>query len=1070
MSSSDCEQEREQQRLTLIECLRNRLVAIIQVEPVLDFIKFMDEADVEEIRTVKTQKGNQAAAHLLLTKINRQPRSRGWFGEFLTALREGGCSHAAVYVNLETDNAISPTLEAQNDLEVNFINMLSPSLIDKLKPNEVSPHCLAKNILTQDDVENISSETRQKGNKAGARQLLKRVMMKSPGWFSIFLDVLQQTGYEDLAKMLAGNDNSQPKTLDPAQESQDIASEQLATEVQNNVDDAKPDKLAVEKDEQAPQDLYSSPITAVENDQNSRQIDESSIQLDISALDQSINSASSQDLAETSTCSSNDSHMENGSFGMSGMDNACSASSQDLAETSTCSSNDSHMENGSFGMSGMDNACSDSDEENKEKGRQSPVPEIQLRDYQQEVAAPALEGKNLIICLPTGSGKTRVAVYITRYHLDKMKLQGKTGKVIVLVNKVPLVDQHFRKEFNPYLKDKYSVSKISGDTQLKISFPQVVRANDIIICTAQILENQLAELNNSDADNLKISDFSLIIIDECHHTQKEGVYKSIMTRYIEQKLNNKGDAEVALPQILGLTASPGVGGARNRKNAESHILQICANLDAYKIMTVKEHHAQLKDQVKDPVKKMEIAEERTEDPFGGQIKDMMMKIHAYLGRNPASDFGTQSYEQWIVQKEKIGAKEENRKLRVCAEHLRKYNDALMINDTIRMIDAYNYLTDFYKDEKRKKVPDDDEDVPKSKLDDTDRFLITLFNAQQKKLQILAGNPQYENGKLTKLRTTILQEFTKKRNSRGIIFTKTRQNAHALHEWIEENEKFKDVGIKAHYLTGAGSNSQYKHMTQNEQKEVLSKFRDGEINLLIATTVAEEGLDIKECNFVIRYGLVTNEIAMVQARGRARSDDSTYALVANEGSGVLERENVNVFRESMMYAAIQKVQEMPEEEYNQQIDERQLQNIMEHRMKKRKNLTKRIKSDPSKVTFLCNTCSILACSGKDIQVIENMHHVNVTDEFKDLYGERENKALQEKCLDYQTNQEIYCKKCGQPWGTMMVHRGVDLPCLSIRNFVVLIDEKNVNRGTYKKWSEVPFKLPKFNYIKYVESHR
>lgn len=45
--------------------------------------------------------------------------------------------------------------------------------------------------------------------------------------------------------------------------------------------------------------------------------------------------------------------------------------------------------------------------------------------------------------------------------------------------------------------------------------------------------------------------------------------------------------------------------------------------------------------------------------------------------------------------------------------------------------------------------------------------------------------------------------------------------------------------------------------------MLSKFRDGVINLLIATTVAEEGLDIKECNFVIRYCLVTNEIAMIQ---------------------------------------------------------------------------------------------------------------------------------------------------------------------------------------------------------------
>lgn len=55
----------------------------------------------------------------------------------------------------------------------------------------------------------------------------------------------------------------------------------------------------------------------------------------------------------------------------------------------------------------------------------------------------------------------------------------------------------------------------------------------------------------------------------------------------------------------------------------------------------------------------------------------------------------------------------------------------------------------------------------------------------------------------------------------------------------------------------------KLFSQNEQKEVISKFRAGNINLLIATTVAEEGLDIKECNIVIRYGLVTNEIAMVQ---------------------------------------------------------------------------------------------------------------------------------------------------------------------------------------------------------------
>lgn len=51
--------------------------------------------------------------------------------------------------------------------------------------------------------------------------------------------------------------------------------------------------------------------------------------------------------------------------------------------------------------------------------------------------------------------------------------------------------------------------------------------------------------------------------------------------------------------------------------------------------------------------------------------------------------------------------------------------------------------------------------------------------------------------------------------------------------------------------------------QNEQHEIIEQFRTGKVNLLIATTVAEEGLDIPECNIVIRYGLVTNVISMMQ---------------------------------------------------------------------------------------------------------------------------------------------------------------------------------------------------------------
>lgn len=83
----------------------------------------------------------------------------------------------------------------------------------------------------------------------------------------------------------------------------------------------------------------------------------------------------------------------------------------------------------------------------------------------------------------------------------------------------------------------------------------------------------------------------------------------------------------------------------------------------------------------------------------------------------------------------LAAKEEKRKERVCAEHLKKYNDALQINDTIRTVDAYNHLNNFYKEEKSKKTvrsddDDDDDDEPAvSKQDETDEFLIGLFHGK-----------------------------------------------------------------------------------------------------------------------------------------------------------------------------------------------------------------------------------------------------------------------------------------------------------------------------------------------------
>lgn len=67
-----------------------------------------------------------------------------------------------------------------------------------------------------------------------------------------------------------------------------------------------------------------------------------------------------------------------------------------------------------------------------------------------------------------------------------------------------------------------------------------------------------------------LTEITLLIIDECHHTNKDAVYNKIMGHYVEKKLRGEGP----LPQILGLTASPGTGGAKILEKAVEHVLQV----------------------------------------------------------------------------------------------------------------------------------------------------------------------------------------------------------------------------------------------------------------------------------------------------------------------------------------------------------------------------------------------------------------------------------------------------------------------------------------------------------------
>ncbi|XP_057192473.1 interferon-induced helicase C domain-containing protein 1 isoform X1 [Triplophysa rosa] len=979
----------------VLDSFRDRLKRLIEVQPLLDLLHFLEDEQKGRIKASLTQNGNMRAVSTLIDEIIQIRDVKGWSRELITALETVGCKHAANYVE---NNPPNTTEELENDSCIRLIGLMRLSLVN-MKTRDVSAHCFSLELLTQEDVENITAAIENQGNTSGARLLLTRVVKNETGWFSKFLKALEDTAHPGLARELRGEPNNEDEAMS-------VDTFELRT---------------VEENEQP----CASALKEMETDfRGSLPFLPPTLSTNSSLLSDDLDSSVDSSGLGTSALSSSD----NGDVDM--YEEGEQMEEEDLTE----------------------------DDEQSASSR-----EIVLRDYQMEVARPALEGKNIIVCLPTGSGKTRVAVYITREHLESRRRMEEPGKVVVLVNKVPLVEQHYKAEFGKFLQHKYCVKPVSGASQLKISFPQIVEQNDIIICTAQILENSLAKGKNGDEDGIKLSQFSLMVIDECHHTQKGGVYNHIMIRYLKQKHRNQQlvkqqNSPVPIPQILGLTASPGVGGAKTQQKAEEHILQICANLDAFTIKTNTSEEG-----AKNPYKKIAIAEERKEDPFGDVIKKIMDEIHTHAELKPLCEPGTQTYEQWVVQKEQNAAKEENQKVRVCAEHLRQYNEALHQSNTIRMSDAFCFLDKYHTEELKTKSSSDDDN--KITITDTERFLFTLFKDKKAKLQELMGKPQYENNNLAQLKAIVLKEFSTREKARGIIFTRTRLSAIALCQWIQENPKFDEIGVRVSHLIGGGDQSLVKPMTAAEQKDVLNKFHEGEINLLIATTVAEEGLDIADCNFVIRYGLVTNEIAMIQARGRGRAEDSSYTLVAESGSGVAERESVNEYREKMMSKAIAKVCKMNRADYEKKIKEFQFQAIIGEKVKKKKKQQKGMMNEPPcKISLSCRQCNKFVCSGEDIEVIDHMHHVNVTNQFSKLFIVRENTSLQERLLDYETNGVIACKHCGRPWGSMMLYKSIECPCLHIKNFVVAYGTK---KKTYDKWSELPIRFPAFDYTQHAD---
>ena len=118
---------------------------------------------------------------------------------------------------------------------------------------------------------------------------------------------------------------------------------------------------------------------------------------------------------------------------------------------------------------------------------------------------------------------------------------------------------------------------------------------------------------------------------------------------------------------------------------------------------------------------------------------------------------------------------------------------------------------------------------------------------------------------------------------GIIFVERRYSALLLSQivanWATRTESL--MKLKPVFAVGQVHGSLGARISEREINDALNKFRKGEANLLIATNVIEEGIDIPHCNFVCKFDLPQNFRSYIQSKGRARAEGSHYFILATE---------------------------------------------------------------------------------------------------------------------------------------------------------------------------------------------
>ncbi|KAH7914066.1 hypothetical protein BJ138DRAFT_1144564 [Hygrophoropsis aurantiaca] len=492
------------------------------------------------------------------------------------------------------------------------------------------------------------------------------------------------------------------------------------------------------------------------------------------------------------------------------------------------------------------------------------------RKYQEEIFCRAQES-NIIAALDTGSGKTFISILLIKWIVLQEQAQNKV--IVFLVPKVALVEQQaaFISAHTPLRVSKFHGSldlELTDRTNWKRAFEQA----DVVVMTAQIFLNVLTH------SHWRIEKVSLIIFDECHHTRKNHAYNGIMREYFHIPPHER-------PKVFGMTASP----IWNPKDAEGSLLTLEKNLDAT-VIAVREHVSELLENSPRPA---EIIKEYQPPPesyvyvqpslwtclslFTRDVDLPWDKLENkyHVTRNSLGPYSADLYlyhdvKRWISQ---IKIELEASAKALAPIPLEKEGCYSMdidepLEPSFTLPPNFEHL-DFILSEYRTFFED-------SSNPDTVPVPVPLTWCTPK----------------VKALADILLEH-RSETFHGIIFVEQRQIATCLAKILSCIPELRDF-IRCAELVGHGSShnsnsrgKQSQHTKTNgmglaRQQDIVKSFREGKLNLLIATSVAEEGLDFPACDIVIRFDPLHHMVGYVQSRGRARTKTSTFVVMVQAG--------------------------------------------------------------------------------------------------------------------------------------------------------------------------------------------